>query len=71
MLAKILQSHYANRKRADDPPYKAGDKVLLNTMHWRRDYVRAGDGHVAKFMPRFDGPYEIIAESERWAEVRA
>lgn len=33
---------------------------MLATAHRRRDYMRARDGRVAKFMPRFDGPYEVI-----------
>lgn len=59
LAAKITQAHYANEYRADDPGYKVGDKVWLNTANRRRDYVMKGSGRVAKFMPRYDGPYEI------------
>lgn len=37
-------------------------KVLLVTAHRRRDYMQAKEGRVAKFMPRYDGPY-IISEA--------
>ncbi|RDB23205.1 Transposon Tf2-9 polyprotein [Hypsizygus marmoreus] len=59
IAAKISQAHYANHDRALDPHFQIGDKVLLATAHRRRDYMQAKDGRVAKFMPRFDGPYEI------------
>ena len=32
---------------------------MLSTMNRRRDYKRTGEHRVAKFMPRFDGPYLI------------
>lgn len=60
LAAKITQAHYANEYRADDPQYKVGDKVWLNTANRRRDYVMKGSGRVAKFMPRYDGPYKIV-----------
>ena len=39
--------------------YVIGDKVMLSTFHWQRDYVQKGQNHVTKFMPRFNGPYTI------------
>lgn len=59
LAAKIVQAHYANEYRDDDPHYKVGDKVWLNTANRRRDYVHKGSGRVAKFMPRYDGPFAI------------
>jgi hypothetical protein len=45
--------------------YKVGDKVLLSTFHRRRDYMQKGDSRVAKFMVRFDGPYDV---AQAWPE---
>ena len=32
---------------------------MLSTKHRRRDYLSGGNDHVAKFMPRYDGPYQV------------
>lgn len=58
--AKISQAHHVNSDRQADPEYKVGDRVMLATARRRRDYMRAKDGRVAKFMPRFDGPYNVL-----------
>jgi hypothetical protein len=57
--AKVSQAEFANRHRAPEIPFAVGDKVLLSTTHRRREYVQAKSGRVAKFMPRFDGPFTI------------
>ena len=59
-LAKITQSHFANNHRIDHPSYMIGDKVMLSTLNRRKDYKSKTKHRAAKFMPRFDGPYEII-----------
>ena len=59
MLAKITQSHQVNEKRTEDVTYKPGDQVMLSTLNRRREYKRAGEQRVAKFMPHFDGPYIV------------
>ena len=33
--------------------------MLLTTVHRWRDYMQKKDGRVAKFMPKFDGPFEV------------
>ena len=58
--AKISQACQANKDRSPDPEFSVGDRVLLATAHRRRDYMQAKDGRVAKFMPRFDGPFEVL-----------
>ncbi|RDB23372.1 hypothetical protein Hypma_009411 [Hypsizygus marmoreus] len=58
--AKISQAHHANTNRTPDHQFSVGDKVLLATAHRRRDYMQAKDGRVAKFMPRFDGPFTVL-----------
>ena len=60
MLAKISQSHFANPKRNDPPTFSIGDKVILSTLHRRKDYKSQKHHRAAKFMPRYDGPYQII-----------
>jgi hypothetical protein len=59
LAAKIQQAHFANKDHLPDPMFRVGDKVMLTTAHRQRDYICAKDGRVAKFMPRFDGPYEV------------
>jgi hypothetical protein len=59
-LAKISQSHFANPKRSESPTYQIGDKVMLSTLHRRKDYKNKSQNRAAKFMPRYDGPYQIV-----------
>jgi len=59
LMAKISQSIQVNMDRTDDFPLKIGDRVLLSTLHRRNDYKSKDSKRVAKFMPRFDGPYTI------------
>jgi hypothetical protein len=61
MAAKISQSHYANINYDPNPTFKVGDKVMLAMKNRQREYMQGKSGCVAKFMPRFDGPYEITA----------
>ncbi|KAJ2936688.1 hypothetical protein H1R20_g395, partial [Candolleomyces eurysporus] len=60
LKAKVDQSSEANKTRADDPKFEVGEKVWLCTRHRRREYMAKGAKRVAKFMPRFDGPYLIL-----------
>lgn len=64
MVAKITQSYNANSHRADNITYKGGDWVMLSTINRRKEYKQMGENRVAKFMPRFDGPYEIMDVNE-------
>jgi hypothetical protein len=59
LQAKIFQSHYANQHRGADPKYAVGDKVMLSTLHRRNEYKKKGEKRVAKFFPRYDGPYTV------------
>jgi hypothetical protein len=52
--AKVSQAYQANKGRSLTFPFKIGDRVVLSTLHCRREF-RAGDNNrVAKFMPRFN-----------------
>ncbi|KIY48894.1 hypothetical protein FISHEDRAFT_11234, partial [Fistulina hepatica ATCC 64428] len=46
--AKVSQAHYANVHRSADEPFAVGDKVLLSTLHRRREYKSKNDRRVAK-----------------------
>jgi hypothetical protein len=59
-VAKISQACHANKKRAADPSFVIGSQVLLATANHRREYRQVKDSRVAKFMPRFDGPFEVV-----------
>lgn len=60
LLAKTAQVTAADRDRAPEREYKTGDLVMLSTFHRRREYMQKGDKRVAKFMCRYDGPYEVV-----------
>jgi Chromo (CHRromatin Organisation MOdifier) domain len=59
LAAKILQSEFANRHRADEPSYQPGDKFMLFTENRRCEYMQRHSGRSAKFMPQFDGPFVV------------
>lgn len=59
ILAKVAQASYANRSRKSDFEINVGDRVMLSTFHRRQDYKNGDKNHVAKFMPRYDGPYTV------------
>ena len=60
LRAKTDQAISANLHRADDFPFQVGGKVMLSTLHRRHEYKSKGQHRVAKFMPRYDGPYTIV-----------
>ena len=64
LLAKITQSFHSNSSRGSTVSYKVGDKVMLSTLNRRRDYKSNDGRRVAKFMPRYDGPYLVVDTHE-------
>jgi hypothetical protein len=60
LAAKVAQAEFANRHRGDEIVYSVGDKVMLSTIHRCREYMQKNSDRVAKFMPRFDGPFLMI-----------
>jgi len=62
LVAKISQAFEANKSRSTENtfPYKIGDSVLLSTLHRRSEYLAGNGKRVAKFLPRFDGPYAVV-----------
>jgi len=59
LRAKVSQAQQSNRHHRSEVVYKVGDLVMLSSMHHRRDYLQKGRNRVAKFMPRYDGPYKV------------
>jgi hypothetical protein len=59
LAAKVTQAHHANARRGAEDVFKVGEKVMLSTLHRRKQYTRKGEKRSAKFFPRFDGPYTI------------
>jgi hypothetical protein len=59
LAAKTAQAKFANRHRADEDIFHANNRVMLSTEHRRQEYIQAKSGRVAKFMPRFDGPFNV------------
>jgi len=55
--AKTKQTTYANKSRREEPDYKVGDKVYLETKNLRLRIKKKGRS--AKFYPRYVGPFEI------------
>ena len=68
--AKISQAVHSNRSRTLTFPFKVGDRVKLSTFHRRREFKASGEHRVAKFMPRFDGPYTILETNEATSSVK-
>jgi hypothetical protein len=54
-VAKIQQAFHEQTSKTSNI-YKIGDKVMLNTLHRQKEYINSKPGHVAKFLPRWDGP---------------
>src|SRR5271155_2321829 len=69
LKAKISQSIQVNKRRQLTFPFRLGDRALLTTVHRRHEYKSRGDNRVAKFMPRFDGPYLIIGMDSEHSTV--
>jgi hypothetical protein len=59
LASRIAQANAANAHRNADPSFEVG--VYLSTAHRRREYLNGNNKRVAKFMPRFDGPYAIVS----------
>lgn len=59
LQAKVQQAHYANTYRGPEVVYVVGDKVMLSTMNRRTMFKNKAEKRVAKFFPRWDGPYTV------------
>lgn len=61
LRAKISQAAQANKTRSLTFPFQVGQRVRLSTENRRREFKTTGERRVAKFMPRFGGPWKIIS----------
>ena len=61
LRAKISQAANANKTRLLTFPFQVGQRVRLSTENRCREFKAAGERRVAKFMPRFGGPWKIVA----------
>jgi Chromo (CHRromatin Organisation MOdifier) domain len=68
--AKLSQAVQSNRTRTLSFPFKIRDRVRLSTFHRRHEFKSSGERRVAKFMPRFDGPFKILATNESASTVK-
>ena len=69
LTAKISQAHFQNKHRTNSFPFKVGDRAVLSTANRRAEYKSQDNLRVAKFMPRFDGPYLITATNKNHSTV--
>ena len=69
LKAKISQAAYANLTRNTDLELDIGDRIMLSTKNRQQQYAAKGDKRVAKFMPRFDGPYSIAEVNHKASTV--
>jgi hypothetical protein len=63
VASRIAQANAANVHRSNKPDFNIDDFVYLSTAHRRCEYLNGNSKQVAKFMPRFDGPYTIVSVS--------
>jgi hypothetical protein len=59
LVAKVSQAHFANLHRSPEVTFAVGDKVLLKTLHRMWEYKDDDKTRILKFIPCFDGPYEV------------
>jgi Chromo (CHRromatin Organisation MOdifier) domain len=74
MLAKILQAHQSNSYQSNSSHskavhYKTGDMVMLSTLNRCKEYKLSGELRVAKFMPRYNGPFLVVDVHEEASTV--
>ena len=51
---------YTNWDRSPEDSFKIEDHMTLSTLHHWQEFTTGDPSCVAKFIPRFDGPYKII-----------
>ena len=66
---KVSQASTANVHRDLTFPFKVGEQVLLSTFHRQKEYKSEDHHCTAKFMPCYDGPYQVIATDETHSTV--
>ena len=69
LKAKLSQAVQANKHHTLAFPFTVGSCVRLSTWHRQKEYKAKGEKCVAKFMPRYDGPYTVIDIDEQHSTV--
>jgi hypothetical protein len=69
LKAKLSQAIHTNKRRTLTFPFTVGSRIRLSTLHRQKEYKAKGEKRVAKFMPRYDGPYTIIDTDEQHSMV--
>ena len=69
LKAKLSQAVQANKHRTLSFPFTVGSRVRMSTRHRWKEYKAKGEKRVAKFMPRYDGPYTVIDIDEQHSTV--
>lgn len=59
MSAKVSQALQANKCHSLIFPFRVGEHIVLSTAHCQHKFRARDLNHVAKFMPRYDGPFHI------------
>ena len=67
---KISQSVQANKTWKLTFSFGIGDRVQLSTLHQRHEFKVTGKHCVAKFMPKYDGPFKILEINEHCLTVK-
>jgi hypothetical protein len=69
LAAKIKQLFQVKKDRQLKFPFHIGDRVVLSTLHQRREYKSGEQHRAAKFMLHYDGPYRILNTDEAHSTV--
>ena len=69
ITAKVSQAFQSNKSRSLTFPFKVGDRVVLSTLHRWQEFKANNSNRVAKFIPRFDGPFKIKSTDEKHSTV--
>ena len=69
LRAKTDQAISANLHSTEDFAFQVGDKIMLSTLNRRNEYKKKGHTRVAKFMPRFDGPYTVTVIAPHYSTI--
>ena len=59
IIANAFQAHYVNMACGVEVVYAVGDRVMLSTFHWCKEYCKKGNKCATKFFLQWDGPYTL------------
>lgn len=70
LLAKVRQAEQSNGKRGEEPEWKVGDEVMVDSRDRRLRYKSTDGRQSGKFFARYDGPYKIIKANPEQSKYR-